>query len=172
MQSYIFHDSVELHFFLCVLGQSQLNTLLLSVDKHVRNLLTTRWAAAPSSCLKVTKNETSTRTLWAALAEELYQYRKRNNQVIVWKKKKKYCFHLNDLKASAHLTGALLVKLFMLTAPLLGQLQPIMKSDRLLSHAVTKKTSIFETMTHGPGFVSALTHVAQQNKRLSERAEG
>lgn len=89
MQSYIFHDSVELHFFLCVLGQSQLNTLLLSVDKHVRNWSTTRWAAAPSSCLKVAKNETSTRTLWAALAEELYQYRKGNETIKSSSEKKK-----------------------------------------------------------------------------------
>lgn len=75
--------------------------------------------------------------------------------VNVLKKKKKSCFHLLYFEASAHLTGALLVKLLLFAATLLGQLQPIMKSDRCLSHAVTKKTSIFDTMTQGPGFVSA-----------------
>lgn len=62
---------------------------------------------------------------------------------------------LHYFEVSAHLTVALLVKLLLFTATLLGQLQPIMKSDRCLSHAVTKKTSIFDSMTQGPGFVSA-----------------
>lgn len=70
--------------------------------------------------------------------------------------KKEYCcFHLHYFVASAHLTEALLVKLLLFATILLGQLQPIMKSDRCLSHAMTKKTSKFDTMRPGPGFVSA-----------------
>lgn len=71
-------------------------------------------------------------------------------------KKEYHCFHLHYFVASAHLTGALLVKLLLFATILLGQLQPIMKSDRCLSHAMTKRTSKFDTMRPGPGFLSAL----------------
>lgn len=71
-------------------------------------------------------------------------------------KKEHCCFHLNYFVVSAHLTEALLVKLLLFTTTLLGHLQPIMKSDRRLSHTMTKETSKFDTMRPGPGFVSAL----------------
>lgn len=45
----------------------------------------------------------------------------------------------------------LLIKLLLLTTTLMGQLQTIVKSDRSLSHTVTKRTSIFDNMTQGRG---------------------
>lgn len=43
----------------------------------------------------------------------------------------------------------LLIKLLLLTTALMGQLQAVVKSDRSLSHTVTKRTSIFDNMTQG-----------------------
>lgn len=45
----------------------------------------------------------------------------------------------------------LLIKLLLLTTTLMGQLQTIVKSDRRLSHTVTKMTSILDNMTQGRG---------------------
>lgn len=46
----------------------------------------------------------------------------------------------------------LLIKLLLLTTSLMGQLQAIVKSDRGLSHTVSKRTSISDSMIRGTDY--------------------